>query len=422
MTIEEQLKKAIFRMLFSYRLFGSLACGLRRVEKKDISTMATDAKNLYYNPDFVKSNTEEENTFIIAHEVLHAALGHCNPYRIGNRNVMVLGGDGTPISLWNIAADYVVNGLLKKVIDETLAARKKVFMKMPECALFDAKYDGMTVEQVYAELVKESKNWKKVSIPGGGSGDGQGSMPQLPKGDLVDDHLQPEQLKNMVGDAEAKKNESQWKNRMEKELISMKQQNQGNLPASMKLLEEMITTEPKIDWRELLANHVMNLFKSVYQMNPPNKRFFHLNMIMPSVQGEHVEFAVAADTSGSMVSYLPKVYGELQHIFNSFDSYDLTLIEADAAVDAVYRYTVGEDFQSNTPKGSGGGGTSFVPAIEYVGEYLPNCRIMIYCTDGWGTFPTSPPEFEVIWIVPKGCLPADKFPFGTVVEFDPDED
>lgn len=76
MTIEEQLKKAIFRMLFSYRLFGSLACGLRRVEKKDISTMATDAKNLYYNSDFVKKNTEEENTFIIAHEVLHAALGH----------------------------------------------------------------------------------------------------------------------------------------------------------------------------------------------------------------------------------------------------------------------------------------------------------------------------------------------------------
>jgi predicted metal-dependent peptidase len=380
--------------------------------------MATDAKNLYYNFDFVNKNTEEENTFIIAHEVLHAALGHCNPYRVGNRNIMVIDGDGDPVMLWNIAADYVVNGLLKKVIDETVVARKKSFMKMPEHAFFDVKYDGMTVEQVYAELVKESKDWKKIYMPSRG----QGSMSQIPNGNLVDDHLPPEQLKNMIGDAEAKKNESQWKNRMEKELISMKQQNQGNLPASMKLLEEMITTEPKIDWRELLSNHVMNMFKSVYQMNPPNKRFFHLNMIMPSVQGEHVEFAVVADTSGSMVQHLPKIYGELQHIFNSFDSYDLTLIEADAAVDAVYRYTIGEDFQSNTPKCSGGGGTSFIPAIEYVSEQMPNCRIMVYCTDGWGAFPQVPPDFEIIWIVLKGCLSADKFPFGTVVEFDPDED
>lgn len=185
---------------------------------------------------------------------------------------------------------------------------------------------------------------------------------------------------------------------------------------------ELITTEPKIDWRELLSNYVMNMFKSVYQMNPPNKRFFHLNMIMPSVQGEHVEFAVASDTSGSMVSYLPKVYGELQHIFNTFDSYDLTLIEADAAVDAVYRYTVGEDFQSNLPKGSGGGGTSFVPAIRWVEDNMPNCRVMIYSTDGYGTFPDTPPQFDVVWIVPKGCLAADKFPFGYVVEFDPDEE
>jgi predicted metal-dependent peptidase len=416
MTVDDIIKKAIFRMLFSYRLFGNLACNLRRVHREEIKTMATDAKSLFYSEEFVRGHKEEEITFVVAHEVLHAALGHCNPYRMGNRKIMVIDGLGRETYLWGIACDYVVNYILKEVVDEAQRSGKKVFMIMPKSALYDVKYKGMTVEQVYSELAQESKGWPKKP-----KSSGAGNLPGMPGNQGVcDDHMSAEELKTLIGDAEAKKIEGQWKNRLEKELIAMKQQ-QGHLPSSMQCLEALIMTEPKVDWRQLLHDHVMNMYKSTYQLNPPNKRFFHLNMIMPSVQGEHLDAGLAVDTSGSFVSFLPIIYGELQHIFNSFDSYNITLIEADAAVDAVYDYGLGEDFTSNTPKGTGGGGTSFVPACDWLTENRPNVKLLIYATDGYGTFPTVPPGYHVIWIVPKGQLAPEKFPFGEVVVFDPEE-
>jgi predicted metal-dependent peptidase len=417
MKSDEMIKKSIFRMLFSYRMFGNLACSLQRVESKTIPTMATDAKKMYYNDEFVKTLPEEELTFIVAHEVLHAALGHANPYRQGGRNIIVVDSMGNRITLWNVACDYVVNYLIQAVIDEAAKASKKCFMRMPKQALYDAKYFGKTVEVVYSELAQESKNWQQVPIPGGS---GAGSMPMIPGGKtLVDDHIPGELLKTMVGDAEAKNLEGQWKNRLEKEIISAKQR--GDISGAVKCLESLISTEEKVDWRETLNNYVMNMYKSVYQLNPPNKRFFHLNMVMPSVQGEHIDVALAVDTSGSMLSYLPEIYGELQHIFEAFDSYDLTLIEADCNVDAVYNYSFGESFQDNIPKGTGGGGTSFIPAIRWVQENKPDVKVMVYCTDGWGAFPEVPPDFDVIWVTPKGCLDPEKFPFGDVVVYIPED-
>lgn len=414
MNTDDIIKKSVFRMLFSYRHFGNLACSLQRVESSTIPTMATDAKKIYYNVDFVKKLHEEELTFIVAHEVLHAALGHANPYRQGGRNLMCCDAAGNTISLWNVACDYVVNYLIQEVIDEFERAGKKAFMRMPAGALYDKAHVGKSVEQVYSELADSSKSWPKMALAGGPP------LPSLPGGkSLLDDHISQEKLKTMIGDAEAKNIESQWKNRVEKEIISAKQH--GTLSSSMKCLEALISTEQKVDWREHLGVYVMNMYKSVYQLNPPNKRFFHLNMIMPSVQGEHIDIALAVDTSGSMIRYLPEIYGELQHIFQAFDSYDLTLIEADASVDAVYSYSIGESFQDNVPKGSGGGGTSFIPAIEWVKENKSDVKVLVYCTDGWGDFPEVPPDFDVIWVTPKGCLEPSKFPFGEVVVYIPED-
>jgi predicted metal-dependent peptidase len=41
--------------------------------------------------------------------------------------------------------------------------------------------------------------------------------------------------------------------------------------------------------------------------------------------------------------------------------------------------------------------------------------VLIYLTDGHGTFPREAPAQEVLWVVSAGGLASGEFPFGTVV-------
>jgi predicted metal-dependent peptidase len=40
--------------------------------------------------------------------------------------------------------------------------------------------------------------------------------------------------------------------------------------------------------------------------------------------------------------------------------------------------------------------------------------VLLYLTDGHGTFPKQPPTLPVLWIVTPGGLDSRRFPFGTV--------
>ena len=55
---------------------------------------------------------------------------------------------------------------------------------------------------------------------------------------------------------------------------------------------------------------------------------------------------------------------------------------------------------------AGGGGTDFRPVFDWVAE---RCRrgearpdALIYCTDGWGTFPPRAPDYPLVWGVTPG--------------------
>ncbi len=68
------------------------------------------------------------------------------------------------------------------------------------------------------------------------------------------------------------------------------------------------------------------------------------------------------------------------------------------------------------PAAKGGGGTSFVPFFDWVTKQeeegaQPLC---IYLTDGYGTFPHTPPASPVLWVVMPGGLESPAFPFGDV--------
>jgi len=111
---------------------------------------ATDGEKFYFNPITTKDLPLKQWNFLICHECFHVA--HMHPFRRGERHPTV----------WNIAADYVINEMIQREND---------FELMPDI-LISEKFFGMSPEQVYEKLMKDAKV-VKIGM-GGGTGGGVG--------------------------------------------------------------------------------------------------------------------------------------------------------------------------------------------------------------------------------------------------------
>ena len=131
--VREILITARVGMLLRASFFGNLATRLKLVNADEwCATAATDGRNFYYNTRFIKMLRPKEVEFLFGHEILHVIYDHFG--RCGDRHP----------KLWNIAGDYCNNADLKK-------HRIGEFITSVPC-LYDAKYEGMSAEEVYDDL------------------------------------------------------------------------------------------------------------------------------------------------------------------------------------------------------------------------------------------------------------------------------
>jgi predicted metal-dependent peptidase len=114
-------------------IFG-LMYPVRHICTESISTCATNGKTFYYNPKFILKLSKIGLRLVCAHEAWHALYMH--PQRRGSRNP----------KLWNIAVDYIVNG----VVMEDLKARHKDPKKM-----FTEHLGRYMPLETYATLLKD---------------------------------------------------------------------------------------------------------------------------------------------------------------------------------------------------------------------------------------------------------------------------
>ncbi|GAA1558294.1 hypothetical protein GCM10009804_13850 [Kribbella hippodromi] len=140
----------------SYPLLGALAASMTIVAEVevargwDIQVAAVNAAagEIYVNP--LISLTLSEWRFVMAHEMLHAALRHGE--RVGGRDPY----------LWNVAADLVINGWLLEMGVGT----------MPEGTLHDPALKGMSAEEVYDRITTDLRRYRKLAtLRGTGLGD-----------------------------------------------------------------------------------------------------------------------------------------------------------------------------------------------------------------------------------------------------------
>lgn len=97
----------------------------------------------------------------------------------------------------------------------------------------------------------------------------------------------------------------------------------------------------------------------------------------------------------------------------------LALIQCGSKINQIDVYESWDllNYEIDTMKIYGRGGTSFVPPFDWIrafveeGNQMPDA--LIYMTDGFGNFPKDPPELSCLWIVPENTN--KKFPFGELI-------
>ncbi|MER6799988.1 vWA domain-containing protein, partial [Amycolatopsis mediterranei] len=138
--------RALAWFVSSFPLLGAVAAGFTLIVDTevarawDISLAAVDAEHgeIYVNPS--AALTAEEWRFVLAHEMLHAALRH-------DRRAL-----GRDPYLWNVACDYVINGWLVSMgVGE-----------LPHGVLHDQQLTGMSAESVYDTLTTDIRRARKL--------------------------------------------------------------------------------------------------------------------------------------------------------------------------------------------------------------------------------------------------------------------
>ena len=355
-----KLDKAKVQLLSDSPFFATLLLGTQLVVNEDIPTAATDGVKMYYNPEFIDSLDVPVVKFVLAHELCHMMMEHT--LRVGSRNK----------KLYNIAADYAVNILLKEDNFTVWSS-----------ALLDEKYKGMSAEQIYVELMKNAKD-----DPNGGGHpeDGMG-------GDLMD-----------PGN-EQQRTEAASAMRRKVAVAATAARMAGKLSAGLAgLIDEVLN--PKVPWQDLLRDYMTRQNKDDESWSRRNRRFGQV--YLPARYSERMgEIVIIGDTSGSISqAELNQIAAEVNNIADAVKPECIRIVWADTKVAGEQTFDVGEKIEF---KPAGGGGTDMRVPLEYVTKYDP--EIVILATDGYTPWPDVEPEYPLIVV----CSTNTDVPIGNVV-------
>ena len=159
----EKLKKKVLR---KYPAFGSIIvnCKYELVDNSNIvNTAGTDGKTIYLNKDYLRKLEEDEQVFVLSHEICHIGLNH------------ILRSKDKDPRLWNIATDAVIN---RHLVKDGLPKVDNIVYK--EDAL---NYDA---EELYNKLLKEKQDKEQQGNQGKdqqqSNQDSQNGQPQSNQG------------------------------------------------------------------------------------------------------------------------------------------------------------------------------------------------------------------------------------------------
>lgn len=366
----EQIKR---RLLIKYPLFGSIIANTEMVLKEDLPTAATDGKKIFYNEKFLESLTNDEQVFVLAHEICHIAFDHIK--RCEDKN----------LKLWNIATDSVINALLEK---DGLPIIKGG-INMPEAI-------GYNAEEMYEKLLKEMELQQQG---GNKEGDQEGNN-EVSNHDQWEKGLEKQEGEEVESDEDSleegeeisekdafDKNKKERKKQLEDLKKQLIKQSQGfGTNETPRPVNNVGTAKPLIDWRRILKEATSHEVDWSY-----SNATIEEGVITPHLEEYQTPITeIVLDTSGSIDEELLKAFlRECKNIFQT------SKVKVGCFDDKFYGfneiYSV-DDIESLEFKG--GGGTNFNAAVE---AFTRRAENKIIFTDGWASMPYKP--CDCIWVV-----------------------
>lgn len=306
---------------------------------KRFQTAATDGKRVFFRDKFVAGLNVEELVFVVGHELLHCLLTHLT--RCEDRDK----------TIWNVACDYAVNGLL---ISYKVGS-------MPSFALYNKKFAKLTAEAIYDKIHNDVRKYGNELT--------------------LDDHevLEQDESTDWSDELVAASATKQASGSLVKELTTLFRDTQKS------------SAKNNIDWSVVLRNYVKEKIKDDVSYLRPNKKTQASGIVLPSrVDKDTITVAVAVDTSGSIdLKLVGRFLSELDSIFNSVENLTLHLWCFNDRVENYVLIEVGQLDLLQNYKAQGSGGTDYTINWKLMEKEGIKPDLFIMLTDGcpcgsWG--------------------------------------
>lgn len=314
-----------------------------KVEFDDaLPTAGTNGVDVFYGTEFLMQQNRKQLRFVQCHEALHKGLRHCVDYQ----DIVKKYG-----RLANVAMDYVVNALIEQTDPHHLFIEHPLW---PE-PLLDRKYYDRSFVDVLQDLLKESKD----------------------QPDTLDDHMtapddiSEEELKQQVQDAFNHGDMIQRR-------LAGKEAKSNPLSG--------LGIDRNTDW----VSHMREFIEQIStgdehsRYNPPSRRFLPQGILMPTHFNVAMgELVIAGDTSASMDSVYPIIFGEVANICKQVNPERVRILWWDTSVRSSQTFERGQfDSLAHQLKPAGGGGTSPRCVVNFMEQHSIKPNAVIWLTDG----------------------------------------
>jgi len=408
--LENKLAAARTRLILDKPFLGALVLRLpmQAGDPHWCPTTATDARRFYYNPEYVDALNLSQLQFVLAHEALHCALSHFA--RRAHRNKM----------RWDMACDHAVNPLLLRE-----------GFKPPPGVWVDEGFMGMTAEEIYP-LIDENNSDEPMDTHLYDADDQNGEQQQPNEVDEADQQQdtppspstqsasnneqqtnpddgaggqdeQDEQGKQApagqnqpppLSTQEQTELSIQWQQRLAGAAQQAKQA--GKMSGEMARLVDHLL-QPQLPWRMLLARYMSLSAHDDYSYMRPSRR--EGCALLPTLRSHQMEMVVALDVSGSVSDKdIAQCLAEVNAIKGQTRT-RVVLMTCDRALTQEPLLFEAWEPCELPSEVQGGGGTSFKPIFEWVGQQDRVPDIVLYFTDAAGEFPEQEPTYPVVWLV-----------------------
>lgn len=390
----EALEQTVMELVHNEQFYANLTLNMRREFTVKIPTAGvnvTDEVNLWINPYFFCNLNLQQRVALLKHECLHVVNNHFVRFRDlepqiydapEKRNLGERLQDMTNASTLNQAADYAINEYNRDLPDEVeifdrngkryiepaqnqdgspnpnagkAAKGKLLFVKD-----LQKRIPHILTQQnleYYYEFLKQEQEKNK------GKGKGKGNS-----GMTLDDH-------SMWHESDATEDQiaDKVKEIVNKAVEQTGDRGMGHLPGGVVAAIQALNHVPR-DWRQDLQRFVARAMEMLIESSR-KKRNRRYGIVYPGyVINPKMQLAVITDFSGSVNDEeCAQFFAEIGRIANL--GIDVTIIEHDAKVNAVYKFDPKKPIVIH-----GRGGTSFKEAYEKATELEVDG--IIHFTDG----------------------------------------